>query len=46
MEAKKSKFQKEIEGNEKRLDEIYNKIMGTYIPDKEIEIPKNNCTFG
>ena len=30
MKKKKSKFQEEIEKNEKRIEEIYNKILGLY----------------
>lgn len=43
MKIKKSKFQLEIEKNEKRLDEIYNKILGVYIPQKDLKIPENSC---
>lgn len=41
---KKSDFQKEIEKDEKRLEEIYNKILGLYKPKNNIEIP-NGCCF-
>ena len=42
-ETKKSNFQKEIEKDEKRLEEIYSKILGIYKPKNNIEIPKNSC---
>jgi len=41
--GKKSKFQKEIEKDEKRLEDIYNKILGIYFPEKNFEIPEKNC---
>jgi len=40
---KKSKFQIEIEEDERRLEEIYSKILGLYRIEANLDIPKNNC---
>lgn len=43
LKIKKSDFQKEIEQDERRLEEIYNKILGLYRTERNLEIPANNC---
>lgn len=41
--TKKSDFQKEIENDEKRLKEIYNKILGLNKYEYNLEVLENNC---
>ena len=40
---KKSNFQKEIERDEKRLEAIYNKILGIDKPENDLKVPPNSC---
>ena len=47
---KKSKFQNEIEEGQKRLEQIYNRILSLYHPEKHLDSPtgdnqnQNRCS--
>jgi len=41
--VKKTNFQEEIEKDEKRLREIYNKVLRIYNSEESIVKPEENC---
>lgn len=46
MARKKGNFQKEIERDEARLEEIYNKILGVYKKDKSLKVENGEFLLG